>query len=86
MKARNLPANLYASVTVYRGAFGEEAVALRGTGKNVEEAEINRWTQEHSDKDHSRLDEHGKDRAGIKLFDRVERCVIEIRIVKLSFW
>jgi len=84
VKVRNLAINDNVALAVYRG---EEAVIIRGRGRVIDnEEEFVKRTQEHIDKYHLRLDEHGRDSLGIPLFDRKVRCVIEVAPKRILFW
>jgi len=84
VKVRNLAKNSNVAIAVYRG---EEAVIIRGKGKVIADRnEFIKRTQEHIDKYHLQLDEHGRDSMGIPLFDAKIRCVIEVIPEKILFW
>lgn len=84
VKVRNLTKNSNVAVAVYRG---EEAVIIRGKGKVIADRnEFTKRTQQHIDKYHLQLDEHGRDSMGIPLFDAKIRCVIEVVPERILFW
>lgn len=87
VKVRNLRGNDNVVVVAFHGSLGEEAVIIRGKGRVIkEESEFIRRTKEHVEKYHLRLDEEGRDRMGIPLFDAEIRCVIEVSPEKILFW
>lgn len=87
VKVRNLRRNENVVVVVFQGYHGEAAVIVRGKGRIIEDdGEFVRRTQEHIEKYHIQLDEEGRDRMGVPLFDTEIRCVIEVISEKILFW
>jgi nitroimidazol reductase NimA-like FMN-containing flavoprotein (pyridoxamine 5'-phosphate oxidase superfamily) len=84
LKVRNLEKNSNVAVAIY---CDEEAVIIRGVGHIIDEDEgFLKKTQDHVLKYHIKLNEHGRDSLGIRLFDRKVRCVIEVTPRKTAFW
>jgi len=83
VKVRNvLRSHNVALSVIYR----EEAVILRGIAKIVGEDEFVGRTSDHVKKYNLKLNAHGRDSLGIPLFDKSERCIIEVEPKRFLFW
>lgn len=85
-KVRNIQSNANVALTVFRGEFGDEAVAIRGQARILDETALVQRGHQLVEKYQLELDDKGRDSFGILIFDSGIRTVIEVTVEHLNYW